>query len=71
MPRAVRVCPHCPGYSLGDERHLVFECPAFKHIRRQYAHIFQDARSTMRLFVWHEDHDSDQKAVASFKPRVC
>lgn len=61
VPRAMRVCPHCPGHSPGDERHLVFECPAFEHIRRQYAHVFQDARSTMRLFVWHED----QKAVAS------
>ena len=46
---------------VGDERHLVFECPALQHIRQHYADIYSDARSTMRLFMWHKD----QKAVAS------
>ena len=53
VPRAMRVCPHCPGHSLGNERHLVFECPAFEHIRQQYAHIFQDA-----FQFHHEDRKS-------------
>ena len=61
IPRAMRVCPHCPGHHVGDERHLVFECPVFGHIRRQYSRIYTDAHSTMRLFMWHED----QKGVFS------
>ena len=52
---------HCPGHHVGDERHLVFECPALQHIPLQYTDIFSDAHSTMRLFMWH----TDQKAMAS------
>ena len=61
LPRAMRFCPLCPGYHVGDERHLVFECPALQHIRQHYADIYSDAHSTMRLFMWHKD----QKAMAS------
>ena len=61
LPRAMRFCPFCPGHHVGDERHLVFECPALQHIRQHYADIYSDARSRMRLFMWHKD----QKAVAS------
>ena len=61
LPRAMRFCPFCPGHHVGDERHLVFECPALQHIRQHYADIYSDAHSTMRLFMWHKD----QKAVAS------
>ena len=61
LPRAMRFCPLCPGHHVGDERHLVFECPALQHIRQHYAGIYSDARSTMRLFMWHKD----QKAMAS------
>ena len=61
LPRAMRFCPLCPGHHVGDERHLVFECPALQHIRQHYAGIYSDAHSTMRLFMWHKD----QKAMAS------
>ena len=61
LPRAMRFCPLCPGHHVGDERRLVFECPALQHIRQHYADIYSDAHSTMRLFMWHKD----QKAVAS------
>ena len=57
----MRFCPLCPGRHVGDERHLVFECPALQHIRQHYADIYSDAHSTMRLLMWHKD----QKAVAS------
>ena len=61
VPRFARTCPLCPGRHVGDERHLVFECPAFAHIRRQHAQIYRNSQSTMRLFMWHPD----QKGVAS------
>ena len=61
LARVARVCPACTGGHVGDERHLVFECPAFQHVRRRHAGLYTDARSTMRLFMWHRD----QKGVAS------
>ena len=60
MPRTMHFCPLCPGHHVGDERHLVLECPALQHIRQHYANLFSDAHSTMRLFMWH----TDQKAMA-------
>ncbi len=59
--RVARVCPHCEGGHVGDEGHLVFECPALEHVRRRHGRIYTDSRSTMRVFMWHRD----QKAVAS------
>ena len=44
---------------MGDERHFVFDCPHFAHIRRQFRSLYQDADGTMQCFVWHKD----QKAV--------
>ena len=38
-----------------------FSAQHLQHIRQHYADIYSDARSTMRLFMWHKD----QKAVAS------
>ena len=59
--RVARVCPLCSGGHVGDERHLVFECPALQPVRRMHADLYTHARSTMRLFMWHRD----QKRVAS------
>ena len=59
--RVARVCPLCSGGHVGDERHLVFECPALQPVRRMHADLYAHARSTMRLFMWHRD----QKRVAS------
>ena len=48
MARVACVCPLCPGMHVGDERHYVFECPAFDDIRRGFQHLF-DSRGAMRL----------------------
>ena len=59
VPRHLRRCTLCKTRSLGDERHFVFDCPHFAHVRRQFRSLYQDADGTMQCFVWHED----QKAV--------
>ena len=59
--RVARVCPHCEGGHVGDERHLIHECPALEHVRRRHGRIYTGSRSAMRVFMWHKD----QKAVAS------
>ncbi len=50
-----RICEHCTVSEIGDEMHLVFECPAVQHVRDQYAHLFTFATSTMRTFLWQDD----------------
>ncbi len=49
-PRSSRFCPHCPLASVGDEYHLVFECPNFQPLRDKYHTLFSSRTSSMRAF---------------------
>ena len=40
IPRAQRLCRCCNNSQVEDELHLVFECPAYTHIRERYSDIF-------------------------------
>ena len=63
LPRHFRLCNLCSTRAIGDEVHLIFDCPRFDAIRAQYSNLFQDAAgsiSSMRLFMWHKA----QKAVS-------
>ena len=48
-----RVARACPGMHVGDERHYVFERPAFDDIHRGFQHFFDGSHGAMRLLVWH------------------
>ena len=39
-PRCQRVCDRCDMHAVDDEWHLVFECPAFEHLRSARQHLF-------------------------------
>jgi hypothetical protein len=52
VPRMSRTCQKCSLGQLGDERHLVFECPALQPIRDRYADLFCIVPLTMRQFMW-------------------
>jgi hypothetical protein len=52
VPRMSRTCQKCSLGQLGDERHLVFECPALQPIRDRYADRFCIVPLTMRQFMW-------------------
>ena len=52
-PRVGRVCRFCGVGPLGDEKHVVFECPHLQVIRDKYAALF--AVSTMVHFLWQDD----------------
>ena len=54
VPRLHRVCHLCGAGTLGDERHLVFECPGFLCFREQWSHLFQGPQM-MQAFMWPED----------------
>jgi len=53
-PRSTRTCQLCSLTSLGDEKHFVFECPAFQSVRDTYRHLFV-GDPTMRQFMWQDD----------------
>jgi hypothetical protein len=65
IPRMSRICEHCTMNEIGDEMHLVFECPAVQHVRDQYAHLFTFTTSTMRTFLWQDDIISVIKYVVT------
>ena len=56
VPRAQRLCHRCDMGALDDERHLVFECPAFEDLRVAYRQLFgQVVAFDMRRFFAHKD----------------
>ena len=48
MARVARVCPLCTSIHVGDERHYVFECPAFNDICCGFRHLFYDSCRAIR-----------------------
>ena len=55
VPRPQRHCTHCAMHTLGDERHLIFECPAVQPIRAKYPSLFGTTIVTMQQFMWQGD----------------
>lgn len=62
VPREDRTCKRCL-CALGDEKHLVFECPALHDIRENFSFLYAaDARTNMRIFM----NQPNQKGVLDF-----
>jgi len=59
VPRAARLCLHCDMGALGDEYHVLFECPATRAARAPFAHLFPPG-CVMLEFM----HHADTRAVA-------
>lgn len=53
VPRVDRVCSFCGAGSMGDERHLVFECPHLQSIQDRFPGLFRVL--TMIQFFWQDD----------------
>ncbi len=56
-----RHCQQCDAAVVGDERHMIFECPAVQHICDQNPDLFWDGQSK-REFI----NQADQVAVVDF-----
>ena len=46
----------CSAGTLGDERHLVFECASLAALRAKYSDLFTATTTTMRYFFAQSDH---------------
>ena len=55
VPRSERFCHLCNIQAIGDERHIVFECPALHDLRARYDSLFRPSITTMRQFMWQAD----------------
>ena len=56
MPRLNRFCTLCQQGGLGDEKHIVFECPALQDLRDKCENLFQAPQGdAMLLFMWQDD----------------
>ena len=46
----------CQHRTIGDEKHLVFACPASQDLRDNRPHFFEGTRAdAMVLFMWQDD----------------
>ena len=52
LPRASRVCNLCSADALGDERHMLLECPALADLRLQFSSLLLPCSSVMRRLLW-------------------
>ena len=55
VPRMQRVCQKCHFNEIGDEKHLIFTCPAVRHVRDRNVALFSASIHTMLDFMWQED----------------
>ena len=52
LPRHRRVCRLCHTGALGDERHMLLECPALADLRDEYSPLVADCSGVMARLVW-------------------
>ena len=52
LPRHRRVCRLCHTGALGDERHMLLECPALADLREEYSPLVAECSGVMARLVW-------------------
>ncbi len=53
--RRNRLCTRCSMGLVGDEKHMIFECPAVGPLRNRYAPLFLAGGESMQAFLWQKD----------------
>ena len=66
IPREQRICLNCK--IIEDEHHVIFTCPLYNNIRRQYRHIFDNFRS-VKQFLNPRSKD-DLYAIANILEKI-
>ena len=65
LPRPIRVCTHCGGVAVADEMHIIFDCPALRALRQQYAPLFSTNFDAMQCCFAQQDHMQVFKFILS------
>ena len=55
LPRASRVCNMCNTGALGDERHVLLECPALADLSLQFSSLLLSCSTVMWRRLWAKD----------------
>jgi len=56
VPRLLRHCQKCTMRRVGDQQHIVFECPFVQSVRDRYPHLFaEDGSQCMHGFMNQRD----------------
>ena len=55
LPRASRGSNLCNAGALGDERHMLLECPALADLRLQFSSLLLSCSSVMKRLLWAKD----------------
>ena len=64
VPRMQRHCHQCNLMLMGDQRHVVFECPKVQFVRDRYPYLFDDnPAQSMLIFMNQEDERSVVKFI--------
>ena len=58
LPHHRRVCRLCHPEALGDERHMLLECPALADLRDEYSPLVAECSGVMARLVWARDQVS-------------
>jgi hypothetical protein len=66
VPRSARCCTLCTLSAVGDEHHMIFDCPALLDLRVCRPHLFAAFRRPVACHVSHFMRHSDRYAVAGF-----
>ena len=66
LPRHRRVCRHCHTGALGDERHMLLECPALADIRDEFSPLIAQCSGVMARLVWARNQPM-VSSLASFR----
>ena len=65
-PRHLRTCLHCASSAVEDERHMVFDCPLYAHLRFEFADLFSTSPSHhLSSFLLQENQDRVAQFVHS------
>ena len=65
QPRVSRVCNLCNTGALGDERHILHECPALAALRLQFSSLLLSCSSIMSRLLWAKDpHEVSRYIIA-------
>ena len=70
LPRASRVCNLCNTDALGDERHMLPECPALADLRLQFSSLLLPCSSVMRRLLWAKDRHEVCRCIIACLDRM-